>query len=131
MNTYHLGFADITRIEPGIFEIVVAPSVEVDARKAMAMHRFLDEHVEIPSHFLINKKNDYSLSLEAMRNVGNHPGVAGLAFLLFRPSTAKIVEIQRRLMINRDVDTATFWDRTEALDWMRAMRGTGLQSLHA
>jgi hypothetical protein len=131
MNTQHLGFADITRIEPGIFEIVVAPSVEVDIHKAIAMHRFLDEHVDTPSHFLINKKNDYSLSLEAMRNVGNHPAVAGIAFLLFRPSTAKIVEIQRKLMINREIDTGTFWDRNEALDWIRMMRGTTLQSLHA
>lgn len=131
MTTYSLGFADIIRIGPGMFEIIVAPWVEVDAAKADCMHRFLDEHVEHPAYFLINKKNDYSLSLEAMRNVGNHPSVAGIAFLIFRPSTAKIVEMQKKLMTNRAIGTAMFWDRDEALSWMRSARTLEPQSLQA
>ena len=131
MSTYSFGFAEITRIEDDIFEIVVAPTVEIDRIHAARIHAFFDEHFAAPACLLINKKHDYSLSLAAMRNVGSHPMVRGIAYLLFRPSTAKIVELQQKLMINRSINVASFWERDAAIQWLREHRALEHRLLQA
>lgn len=132
MTRHDLGFAVIEHLEPDIFEITVAPAIEVDRDKMHALHDFLERQVVTPSYFLVNKKNDYSLSLDAMRHVGNHPVIHGIAFLLFRSTTAKIVEMQQKIMLRHPLlQMASFYDRDHALHWMRAARDAGCRSLRA
>jgi len=119
MHQFDLGFARVSRLETGIYEVVAAPAIEIDGAMSARFHRFLDEQLRSPCHLLIDKKHDYSLSLEAMRNAGDHPLVRGIAFLVYRNSTAKIVELQQRLMRNRAIPVASFRDRDLALEWLR------------
>lgn len=119
MQHFDLGFARIARLESDIYEVTAAPAIEIDAGMSQRFHRFLGEEIGTPCHLLIDKQHDYSLSLEAMRSTGDHPLIRGMAFLVYRHSTARIVELQRRLMRNRELPVATFRNRELALDWLR------------
>lgn len=119
MRHFDLDFARITRLESDIYEVTAAPAIEIDAEMRQRFHRVLGEAIGAPCHLLIDKQHDDSLSLEAMRSADDHPLIRGMAFLVYHHSTARIVELQRRLMCNRHLPVASFRSRELALAWLR------------
>ena len=119
MKVHQFDFGTLTELEPQIIEVTVRPAIEVNLHMLKRVYRLLEDVIEQPCAFLVNKQHDYSLSLDAMRHLGNHPLIASIGFLLHRESTERIVQLEQQLMINRELPTRAFWDRDAAMSWLR------------
>ena len=120
MEEHLLSFCKITIVSNDIAEVVVNEGVVFDETMVDEYYNFLKSHLKAPFSLLINKKNSYSYTFGAQRQVANMPDVNVMAVVV--GSSAGLLSNSTLTKINNSNswNIKLFKKRHQALDWLES-----------
>ena len=113
-----LSFCDLLQIGDFILEVTPHDKIEIGQLQADEYLAFL-RNLSQPVAILLNRKNRYSYTFEALGSIAQSENVVALAVLLGKQSDHAKVEYLAGLMQAR-FPTQNFIDRQAALLWLQA-----------
>ena len=119
MNVYNLSFGPIIVINPNLVEVIVNHGVVFGELEVDEFHDFILTNFDAPISLLVNKKNDYSYTFEAQKNVGNIKEIKAIAFLSTTLSGLMIYKTMNNINAKEKEAVKMFNDRTGALIWLK------------
>lgn len=118
MKSYRLSFCTISIIKSNLAEVIVDDGIEMNEVMVDEYHDFLLNHLSCPIFLLVNKKNSYSYTFEAQRNIANLKEIKAIAVLIGTSgglmSTETLIDINK----NSDWNIQLFQKRDKALAWL-------------
>lgn len=122
MEMHDLPFVQLIKLAPDLVEAIVADGVEMDSAMVAQYHDWIRQHMADPCLVLVNKRNAYSYTFDAQREIGTIPQIKAIAFLTYSPISDVATENLAEFPRSKPWRTHIFHDRDEALAWLVAQR---------
>jgi hypothetical protein len=119
-----LEFGSVTLVEPGIVEASIDTGVELDAQHMMRGYEACARLAGQPFGLLINRGTDYSMTVSALENIGNHPDMRAIAVYVHGDARPQVAHYHKEVYGER-VPIEIFTSRDEALSWLRDVLRAG------
>ncbi len=120
MKTKTFPFAEISKIDNSIAEIIAYDGVEIDVGNISLLHKWKRENLNAPCGILVNKVNRYSYTFEAQMKLGDLKEIKAIAVVSYQ----KLTEISTKLLKNaptkNKLNLEIFDNRNQALKWLKA-----------
>lgn len=122
MPVEKLPYASVIHFNESIYELTIDEGVELDLKSTIQFHEYLlsaqNDHVYI----LINQKNNYTYSFQAMTMLGCLDIVRAMAF--YAPSRVGYIGCQLFFQVPRilPVRIEVFSDYSPALSWLEKLK---------
>jgi len=120
MKTKTFPFAEISKIDNSIAEIIACDGVEIDVDNVSQLYNWKRENLNAPFGILVNKINSYSYTFEAQMKLGDLEEIKAVAVISYQ----KLTEISTRLLktapTKQKLNLEIFDDRNQALKWLKA-----------
>ncbi|MDG1730342.1 MAG: hypothetical protein P8K68_04735 [Algibacter sp.] len=123
MSSHKLSFGTITILQNNLAEIIVDEGFVMDEVLVDEFHDFLLNNLDTPIGLLINKKNSYSYTFEAQKNIVHLNNIKSIAIVANTSGAVMSTEtliningnIHRNIIMFQEIDAALIWLQKELL----------------
>lgn len=118
MKNYRLSFATIVIFKKNLAEVIVDDGIEINEIMVDEYHDFLLTNLDAPFSLLINKKNSYSYTFNALKVIAHLDEIQAMAVV--SNTSGALMSTQTLINVNGNVfkNIKLFDEREEALYWL-------------
>ena len=118
---YKLSFGTIIKLNENLAEVIVNEGIAMDEFMIAEYHQFLLNNLIAPFYLLINKKNSYTYTFTAQRNIANLPEIKAMAIVLETTGGLMSTETLFSINENKHSKVRLFNERHLALSWLKSI----------
>lgn len=115
-----LSFCELEVIDTAIARVTVFYGVEVDKCHIEEYHQALNSLFQEPFALLIDQKNQYSYSYEAMSTIGSLDNLKAVAILAYSMKTIESMRVFGRVPRPVHLNMEFFFEQDQALNWLKS-----------
>ncbi|PIA79519.1 hypothetical protein BFR04_01355 [Gaetbulibacter sp. 4G1] len=121
MKICNLSFGKIVILSKNLAEVIVDDGVLIDEVKVAEYHDFLLNSLESPFSLLINKKNAYSYTFSAQKNIASLKQIKAMAVVAHTTGGVMSTETLINVNGNYKLNIRVFYKREEAVTWLGSL----------
>lgn len=121
LDVINLGFGSLIPIQERMIEVIINEGVEFSSEMVSVYHQSLVKFGWDKFRLLINKKNSYTYSFQAQREIAALPNVLGSAVLIYSNHSRAAIESLVKIAIDIAHPIEVFDERELAINWLKTI----------
>jgi len=118
-NNSRLRFCELIPLSDTITEVIADRNIEIDIDDVNTYHDWLSRHHDGDIAVLVNKKNHYSYTFDAQREINNLEEMKAIAYVIYDHATELALRGLLKIKSRRKIPYYISYDYDEALNWLK------------